>query len=97
MFRNGQLCAWPFANKNSLPPSDFCAIRRAEIGNYLATFTSQWTLADQLLAQGNGPLAQRVRDDASKGALAAANRALDALVVRVKDSAALVNDINSSM
>ncbi len=22
-FHNGQLCAWPFTNKNSLPPSDF--------------------------------------------------------------------------
>jgi hypothetical protein len=33
LFRNGQLCAWPFTNKNSLPPSDFCGqqtVNRAE-------------------------------------------------------------------
>jgi hypothetical protein len=32
-FHNGQLCAWPFTSKNSLPPSDFCGqqtVKRAE-------------------------------------------------------------------
>ena len=33
VFRNGQLCAWPFTNKISVPPSDFCGqqtVNRAE-------------------------------------------------------------------
>jgi hypothetical protein len=33
LFHNGQLCVWPFTNKNSLPPSDFCGqqtVKRAE-------------------------------------------------------------------
>jgi hypothetical protein len=33
MFRIGQLCVWPFTNKNSLPPSAFCGqqtVKRAE-------------------------------------------------------------------
>ncbi len=33
LFRNGQLCAWPFTSKNSLLPSDFCGqqtVKRAE-------------------------------------------------------------------
>jgi hypothetical protein len=70
-----------------------CAIRRAEIGNHLSTFSNQWALADHLLAQGNGPQAQRVRDDATAGPLAAAHKALDALVIVVTGSTVLVNDI----
>jgi len=33
LFHDGQLCAWPFTNKNSLPASDFCGqqtVNRAE-------------------------------------------------------------------
>src|SRR5258707_10558289 len=39
-----------------------CAIRRAEIGNYLSQFTNLWALADQLQSQGDAPQAQRVRN-----------------------------------
>jgi hypothetical protein len=73
-----------------------CAIRRAEIGNHLTTFTNQWNLANQLQGQGDGPQAQRVRDQAKKESLDAAHKALDALVLRVKDTAALVSDIHAA-
>ena len=73
-----------------------CAIRRAEIGNNLTTFDNQWAFADQMEAQGQGPGSQRVRDDAIKGPLEAARKALDALVVQVSSSATLVNEINAT-
>jgi hypothetical protein len=73
-----------------------CALRRAEIGNYLSAFSNQWNQADQLFREGNGAEAQRIRDQANAGPLTAANKALDALVLRAKDSSALVSDIVSA-
>jgi len=73
-----------------------CAIRRAEIGNQLTLFNNQWALADQFQAQGNGVHAQSLRSAATSGPLAAAHKALDALVVRASESVGLVRDINTS-
>jgi hypothetical protein len=73
-----------------------CAIRRAEIGNNLTTFSNQWSLGNQLQAQGNGPEAQRTYDAARTGPLAAANKAVDSLIVRAKDSNALIAEINNT-
>jgi hypothetical protein len=71
-----------------------CALRRAEIGNHLGQFNSKWNLADELLAQGNGPHSQRIREEANLP-LANANKALDVLVTRVQESATLANDIRA--
>jgi hypothetical protein len=72
-----------------------CAIRRAEIGNYLSQFTNLWALADRLQSQGDGPQAQRVRTQQATVPLGQANQALDQLVARVKDSAELVNSLKA--
>jgi hypothetical protein len=69
-----------------------CAIRRAEIGNYLTTFNNQWNLAGQLEAQGHGPEAERARS-AANVPLTQAHKALDALVLRAKDSDGVIKDI----
>src|SRR6266516_965346 len=66
-----------------------CAIRRGEIGNHLAQFTSLWTLANQLQSQGQASQAQQVRNQQANVPLASANQALDQLATRVKDSADL--------
>src|SRR5262249_1108416 len=68
-----------------------CAIRRAEIGTNLAQFASLWALADQLQARGDGPQAQRVRNEQAQIPLGKANQALNQLATRVNDSADLVN------
>jgi hypothetical protein len=70
-----------------------CAIRRAEIGTNLAQFVNLITLADQLQARGDGPQAQRVRNEQAEVARRNANQALDQLVTRVKDSVDLVNSL----
>src|SRR5207247_2088963 len=70
-----------------------CAIRRAEIGNHLSQFVNLLGLADQLQARGDGPQAQRVRNDQAELARWNANQALDQLVARVNDSADLVNSL----
>ena len=41
-----------------------CAIKRAEITNFLAEFYKQNALADQLTASGQAPQGQRVKNDA---------------------------------
>jgi undecaprenyl pyrophosphate synthase len=70
-----------------------CALRRAEIGNFLAAFQAKWTLADQMQSHAQSPVeAQRIRDD-SNVPLNAAHKALDELVDRVRDSTTLVADI----
>ena len=72
-----------------------CAIRKAEIGNYLAQFTNLWTLADQLQSQGHGPEAQRVRTQQANVPLASAHQALDQLATKVNGSADLVNSLKA--
>ncbi len=54
-----------------------CALRRTEIGVHLANFDRQMRLHDDLQANGNGPEAQRVLNDATSGPLADAHKAMD--------------------
>ena len=70
-----------------------CAIRRAEIGNHLFQFNNSWTHANQLHTRGQMVEAQRVRKEEAEMARHNADRALDQLVARVKDSADLVNSL----
>jgi hypothetical protein len=72
-----------------------CAVRRAEIGNFLGQFNQLCRLGDELESQGRVAQAQTVRNQAN-GPLANAGRALDDLVTRVQDSTNLVNDIKSA-
>jgi hypothetical protein len=72
-----------------------CALRRAEIGNFLGQFNQLCRLADELQSQGHAQQAQTVRDQAN-GPLANGSRALDDLVTRVQDSINLVNEIKSA-
>ncbi len=72
-----------------------CAVRRAQIGNYLAAFTSKWALADQLLGQNQGLQSQQARAE-SGPPLAEANKVLDELSVRVQESSSLINDIKNA-
>ena len=67
-----------------------CAIRRGEIGSYLAQFTSLWTLANQLQSQGQAFQTQQQQATAQ---LNLANQALNQLDSRVKDSASLVKSL----
>jgi hypothetical protein len=71
-----------------------CGLRRAEIGNHLALFQSKWKLADELTAAGQGPQAQRVRDEC-QSPLADANKVLDTIATHVQNSANLVSAIKS--
>jgi hypothetical protein len=70
-----------------------CAIRRAEIGNHLFQFNNSWTHANQLHTRGQMVEAQRVRKEEAEMARHNADQALGQLVVRVKDSADLVNSL----
>jgi hypothetical protein len=71
-----------------------CAIRRGEIGGYLAQFSNSMTLANQLQTQGQAFQTQRQQAQAQAQAqLALANQALNQLATRVKDSADLVNNL----
>jgi hypothetical protein len=63
-----------------------CAIRRGEIGGYLAQFTTSLTLANQLQSQGQ---ASQIQQQQATAQLKLANQALDQLVARVKDSRAI--------
>jgi hypothetical protein len=72
-----------------------CAIRGAEIGNRLTTFNNRVELADQYEAQGNGDKARDIRRDATNGPLARANRALDELGLRARDSDGVIGDVVS--
>jgi hypothetical protein len=71
-----------------------CALIRAEIGGGLAQFGRLTTLADQLLTSGNGPHAQRTRDEAGVP-LQAANIALDRLVIRSRDATQLIAELQN--
>jgi hypothetical protein len=62
-----------------------CAIKKAEISNWLTQFYQQVTLADQLTASDQGLESQRVRDAAAGGPLARANAAADQLFQLVPD------------
>ena len=73
-----------------------CAIGRAELGTHLAMFSSQWALANEWQARGGGPVAQRAREDALKGSLTAAHKAVDRLVHYVSHSSDLVKEINAA-
>ena len=72
-----------------------CAIRRAEIGNFLTTFYNQMNLAGQFEAQGNAMQAQNARNAAASGPLTQANKALDQLVLRAKDSEVVIQAVAS--
>jgi hypothetical protein len=71
-----------------------CAIHRAEIGNYLTTFNEQWAQADQFEVQRDA-YHTNVRKAATEGPLAQANKALDALVQRSRDSEGVIKDVAS--
>jgi hypothetical protein len=71
-----------------------CATRRAEIGNHLTTFYNQMNLAGQFEAQGNAMQAQNIRN-AAAGPLVQANRALDELVLRARDSESVIQIVTS--
>lgn len=62
-----------------------CAIKRAEISNWLTQFYQQATLANQLTASDQALEGQRVRDAAASGPLANANAAADQLYQLVPD------------
>jgi hypothetical protein len=70
-----------------------CAIRRAEIGNHLFQFNNSWAYANHLHTRGQMVEAQRVRKEEAEMARHNADQALGQLVVRVKDSADLVNSL----
>jgi hypothetical protein len=69
-----------------------CAIRRAEIGNHLTTFYNRRAVADQYQAQGDTMHAQYAMKDAN-GSLAQADTAMNALVLRAKDSDSVIKDV----
>jgi len=71
-----------------------CAIRRAEIGNHLTQFNNLWNLSTQSEVQGNTPQAINTRN-AANTPLTEANKALDALVLRVRDSDGVIKDVVS--
>jgi len=73
-----------------------CAIRRAEIGSHLFQFNNSWTYANQLHTRGQMVEAQRVRKEEAEMARHNADQALARLVVRVKDSADLVNSFRGA-
>jgi hypothetical protein len=70
-----------------------CAIRRAEIGNYLSQFTNLMTLANRLQNTGQLSQAQQAQQAAAVPR-SYADQALDQLAARVKDSAELLNSLN---
>lgn len=71
-----------------------CAIKRAEIGNFLMEFYQQNALANQLAGSGQGPQAQRVKQAAADGPLAKANAAADQLYQLVPDGEKVVAKLN---
>jgi hypothetical protein len=71
-----------------------CALRRAEIANYLSGFDAKWRLADELFAKGDSPASERVRAEGNTP-LAAAHKALDDLVARVSNSTTLISDVKA--
>lgn len=69
-----------------------CAIYRAQIGGGLENFNRMINLANDLQAAGNGPQAQRTRDDANVP-LQEANKALDRLLLRCKDAPQYISEL----
>ncbi|MEQ9144612.1 MAG: hypothetical protein RLO08_09660 [Parvibaculaceae bacterium] len=69
-----------------------CALRRSEIGMYLATFQQSMELADRLRASGDGPQSERVRVEASD-TLVKAHKAMDDFI----STAERGNDIISKL
>jgi hypothetical protein len=72
-----------------------CGLRRAEIGNFVAQFSSKSKLADDFLGDGRLPDERRTRDE-SNALLDSANKALDELLLRVRDSSALLDEIRDA-
>ena len=73
-----------------------CAIKRAEITNFLAEFYKQNALADQLTASGQAPQGQRVKNDALL-ILNNANSAADQLFQQVREGEQLLKPTSCQM
>jgi hypothetical protein len=71
-----------------------CVVRRAEIGNHITTFMERCALADQFEVQRDEQH-MNVRKAATDGPLAQAHKAIDALVLRAKDSDGVIKVIAS--
>jgi hypothetical protein len=72
-----------------------CAIKRAEIGNFLTEFYRQWALADQMESSGQTPEGQRVRANAAAGPLQKANAAADRLHQLLPDADKVLAELES--